>query len=41
MCALTATEVAHRKDVFMAKDPNASNMISPLQEVLGQGFARL
>jgi uncharacterized membrane protein len=38
MCALTATEVPQLKAVVSAQDPNAFVIVSPAQEVLGQGF---
>jgi len=38
MCALTATEVPHLKDVVSRTDPQAFVIVSPAQEVLGKGF---
>jgi len=41
MCALTVTEVPQLKAVVSAQDPNAFVIVSPVQEVLGKGFAPL
>lgn len=41
MCALTVTEVAHLKAVVHAQDPDAFVIVSPAQEVLGNGFQPL
>ena len=41
MCAMTVTEVPQLKAVVSAEDPNAFVIVSPVQEVLGKGFAPL
>lgn len=40
-CALTVTEVAHLKAVVSTEDPKAFVIVSPVQEVLGNGFGPL
>jgi uncharacterized membrane-anchored protein YitT (DUF2179 family) len=41
LCALTATEVPSLKALVRAEDDKAFGMLTPVQEVLGQGFAPL
>jgi uncharacterized membrane protein len=41
MCVLTVTEIAELKALVSAEDPQAFVVVSPAQEVLGQGFAAL
>jgi hypothetical protein len=41
MCALTVTEVNHLKSLVSQEDPRAFMIVSPVQEVLGGGFAPL
>ena len=41
LCAVTVTEVAHLRDVVKSADPNAFVIVSPVQEVLGEGFIPL
>ncbi|MEW5961146.1 MAG: DUF2270 domain-containing protein [Chloroflexota bacterium] len=41
MCVLTVTEVTQLKALVSAEDPQAFVVVSPAQEVLGQGFASL
>jgi uncharacterized membrane protein len=38
MCALTVTEVPHLKSLVNKADPRAFVVVSPAQEVLGEGF---
>jgi len=38
LCALTVTEVAHLKSLVQAADPNAFVVVSPAQDILGEGF---
>ncbi|MBN1658563.1 MAG: DUF2270 domain-containing protein, partial [Anaerolineae bacterium] len=38
MCALTVTEVPHLKSLVNSVDPKAFVVVSPAQEVLGEGF---
>lgn len=41
MCALTVTEVAQLKSLVSIADPSAFVIVSPAQEVLGNGFSPL
>ncbi len=41
LCAVTVTEVAHLRDVVKSADPHAFIIVSPVQEVLGEGFIPL
>lgn len=41
MCALTVTEVKQLKTLVKNVDPNAFLIVSPVQEILGRGFAPL
>jgi hypothetical protein len=41
MCALTATEVPKLESLVKEADPNAFVIVTPVQEVLGSGFAPL
>lgn len=41
LCAVTVTEVAHLRDVVKHADPHAFVIVSPVQEVLGEGFIPL
>lgn len=41
LCAVTVTEVAHLREVVKDADPHAFIIVSPVQEVLGEGFLPL
>jgi len=41
MCALTVTEVGHIKSLVGREDPSAFVIVTPAQEILGEGFLPL